>query len=237
MKSWQYFDIKQIWRDGALRLLLIAPVLILAVFVGGVPALGLWARAQYHFDWTPYRPFIAGFAAMLPPLLYGFMATFLVIDERDEGLIEYFRVTPLTARGYLRHRLGMVWILGTVGAAFTLALLWPGGLSFWLWLSTGIILGIQGVLFTLTITALASNKVEALAMGKLAGLILLFPAMAYFTTSPFRYLAAPIPHFWVGHLLRQMARDGAVLPTLMLACGLHLAVILIFLPPFFKRTD
>lgn len=237
MNAWQYFDIKQIWRDGALRLLLIAPALILGVFGFGVPALGHWAHTRYGMDWTPFRPFIAGFAAMLSPLLYGFMATFLVVDERDEGLIEYFRVTPLAAKGYLRHRLGMVWTLGTTGAALTLALLWPGGLACWLCLTMGIILGMQGMLFTLAISTLAGNKVEALALGKAAGLTLAFPALAYFVDAPLRFLAAPLPHFWMGHLLRHMAGDGAVLPTLMLAFGLHLAAILILLPLFFKRMD
>ncbi|MCK5148440.1 hypothetical protein KAR48_16910 [bacterium] len=237
MNTWQLTDLKHIWRDGSLRMLLFAPLLIMGVFGLGFPVLGNWLNTRYGIDWNLYRPFIAGFAAMLIPMLFGFMMTFILVDERDEGLIEYFRVTPLAAKGYLAHRLGMTWILGSIGSCLALALLWPGDYPiFWL-IMTSALLGTQGMLFTLLISTWASNKVEALAIGKAAGLALVFPAIAYFVDSPLRFLAAPIPHFWAGVIFRQISNNSDILLPMLIAWILHSGTTALLIKKFMKRID
>ena len=72
--SWQAMDLRQILRDGTLRLLLISPVLILAVFGLGLPRLAAELHVRMGLDWTPYRPLMAGFAALLCPMLMGFLS-------------------------------------------------------------------------------------------------------------------------------------------------------------------
>lgn len=60
----------------------------------------------FKFDITQYSIGIAGFFILLPPLLYGIVAGFIILNECDAGVLQYLMVTHFRG-GYLLYRISM----------------------------------------------------------------------------------------------------------------------------------
>ena len=86
----------------------IAPVLAGVLFRFGVPHLeqALCAGLHRSVCISPYYALIDIAYVMIAPILLCFSAVMLLLDERDEKIVNAFLVTPLMKRGYLVSRMG-----------------------------------------------------------------------------------------------------------------------------------
>ncbi len=190
-------DLKNISRDPILLVSIIAPLLTAIVMRLGLPfaAEMLWQKLQ--FDLTPYYNLIISIMLLICPFMLGMLAGFIILDERDENILMFFTVTPLTKTGYLAYRMlspiiccfimsfVMVYIIGLVSIDFTRLL------------AVAIVASLEAPMVALFMGAFAANKVEGLAFSKALGILFIAPAVGYFVKSGWQLLAGIAPTYWV----------------------------------------
>jgi len=197
------------------------PTLMAATVLSVVPTLaaaGLWTTAnvavQAQFGLSGFMTYLLPFIFCLPPFLVGWVTGFLFLEDRDDGPLMALDVTPVGKGGFFAYRVS---VTGVLAAAITLlawALLIPesgAGMA----LLLAVLIALEAVAAALVLPAVARNKVEGLALTKLTNLLAVVPLVAAIP-SPWRYLAAPVPTFWVGELLHVSATsylpDAIVVP-------------------------
>ena len=193
---------RQIIRDGMLFALLPAPFLMGALAKFGIPPLDALLARQFGFSLQPWYGLIDGLLLYLTPTLLGMISTFLMLEERDEGIADFYNITPAGGRAYHIARLGlpMAWAFVcslVVGAIFTLRALAPMVL-----LGACLISAAAGALMTLGVSRFAKNRVEGLALSKLTGLSLLGLVAVWFIPAPFSWFFGFMPSYWLGILLQ-----------------------------------
>jgi len=191
---------------GNLRLVIRDPILVLAATIPLVLALLLRLAVPVaaellrdRVDISPYLGLLLVLAAMMAPGMLGWLAGFLLLDERDEGVMQYVAVTPAGRPGFLAYRLAV-----PVAASFVLA--FPvaaiAGISevdYARLVPVAAIAALEAPLMAMYLAAFAGNKLEGLALAKAAGVFMLAP-LAIVTESGWQYLAGVAPPFWPAKL-------------------------------------
>lgn len=231
-------DARQIWKDPLLMASLLGPLALIVFARFIIPPLSVWVEQQYGFTLFDYSDFIAVILLLTIPLLSGTMAGLLMLDERDENMITYYAITPLTRKGYFIYRL-----------------FWPGLLSlglsslFFLWSGIAdvqieslyfvILLTIEALCMALFLAAFAANKVEGLALSKISGLLFAGPIIAAFTPLPWSYLGVWIPTYWPAKSYLLAVSGNPLLSLGSFAIGLifHLILFKSMFRSFLKRID
>jgi fluoroquinolone transport system permease protein len=212
-------DYLSIWRDSMMMVMFISPILMGLGIRIILPYFSEQALRLFNFDITPYLTGVAGFFILIPPLMYGLVAGFLILDERDEGVLQYLTVTPLSRGGYLVYRMTMPAIAGVAASALFIALcdLVP---YFTLKLIPLFILGaLNAPLISLLMATYARDKVEALTMAKAASISFLPAIVIFITDSPLQFICGITPSFWaVKAIISLYANDSLYL--LYVAAGI-----------------
>lgn len=191
-------DIRQIVRDRTLLSFLFFPIIVLVLLRWGLPPL-----TERYPILAEYHDIILMFSGMQSAVLFGFIVSFLMVDEKDEQVMDVIRVLPITARFFLFYRLSFA---SLIAALMALGILLGGGLvhpSIGASTCIAVLFGLTASLITLTIATFANNKIEGMALFKIIDLILMMPLLAFFLEEPIRYLFGIIPVFWTYALLEQ----------------------------------
>lgn len=217
------------------------PMLLFAVGLSLVPSVALAlfrgqldAAAVSSFGIAEFSRFVVPLALMIPAMLIGWVTGFLLLEDRDEGLIAALAVTPVGKVGYLGYRVAATALVtGAVTAMATLLLLPRAG-----WFQQALLVALvacEAVLAAVVLPAVARNKVEGLAVTKLSNLAGAVPLLAILATS-WRLVAGIVPSFWIGELLGLSSGPSLPLPlTVALAVGTHLAAVVLLFRLFARR--
>lgn len=187
-------------RDMMLFSACLLPLLIGLVFRFVIPLLEAALLDRFHAPsiLSPYYALLDVLFAMLIPAIFCFVSAMVSLEEADERTAAYLFVTPLGKRGYLAARF---FLPGAAAFALTAMLLplfalMPHTLGEIVWLAAAGTL--QGLIVALLIVTLSSNKLEGMAIAKLATLTLLGAVVPFFLQDGMQYLASPLPSFWIG---------------------------------------
>jgi fluoroquinolone transport system permease protein len=179
-------ELKGIVRDPALLMLLFAPVMIFFLISYGFPFLAGLMAQKTGFDVSGYSCAAVSFMGFLPAMMAGMLSGLTVIDERDEGLIYYYSVTPLSKKGYLLYKVIFYGALSFVSTfvllAFNLFCPFPAVSS----LAASVLFCVEAYIFTLFFAVFASNKIEVMAMGKFLGIMTAGPLIAWLAPYPWK---------------------------------------------------
>jgi fluoroquinolone transport system permease protein len=202
-------DARSVLRDSLLSRMLLVPVLVWAALRFGLPPFADWLEVQASFDLRPAFPVLAGYAGLaLVPILFAMITGFLLLDERDTGTATAIAVTPLSPRSYVIYRTGLPFV---VAASSAVLLIPASGMASAprLSLVLSVVLGACGApLYALVLAALASDKVQGLALVKVMSALQLLPVAAFFMDSPWRWIAAVVPSYWPLHAFVSAAQFG-----------------------------
>lgn len=192
--------LKVVMHDRMLFAALISPVLAGTAIHFGVPfaekmlmqVMGLSAV------FTPYYGLFDVFFASLTPVMFCFIAAMVVLEEHDNHIDRYFFITGLGRSGYFISRMILPAILALV---MTVILLPMFGLS--KWSVAGILLlsltgSLQGIVISLLIVTLSSNKLEGMAITKLSSFVMFGAIMPFFVPSPIDLCVCFLPSYWMG---------------------------------------
>lgn len=162
----------------------------------GLPELNHLLNVYLSFDLQGHFRMIISLVMLMTPLMIGLLYGFMILDERDEGLLLYYSVTPLTKAGYLYGRL-----LVPIGITFllTFVLLFIQGIvliPLSKFIPIAFLLALQTPIITMLMGTLASNKVEGLALMKVINLLILVPLFDYLLAHPLVKIVMVFPVYW-----------------------------------------
>ena len=166
------------------------------------------------------------------PLVYGFIAAFLILDERDEQLLTVLRVMPISRNTYLFYRMFFLSVF-----SFIVLLVYPllSGLliefphfSYLDYVPIAFLLTLLTPFSALMVSSLANNKVQAFAIFKISGTVFLIPLFMFLLTDNLRYIFSPIPNFWALMTLKEVLFTG-VNDYIHLGIGYVYTIVLIAL--------
>jgi fluoroquinolone transport system permease protein len=210
-------DLANLRRDPMLVAAGVAPLLVAGLVMFGFDPLAAAVAGFVELD----RPLVVAAALLLVPLLTGFVVGFLLVEENEERILDAVAVTPLGTSGFLKHRLVLPATVGAVAAVFLGAVV--GDLSLPALLAVAVLGGATACLVTMTMAAFARDRVQALAVSKLTGFLLVAAVAFQFVDGWWRVPLGVLPATW----LVDVAVSPTVWPPLLLGLITHLAVGLV----------
>ena len=231
LSAFVYYDFKNIFRDPILKLLLFVPVLIILLMRFGLPALvnAVPVIADYQFlILTLFGLIIASFPA--------FIISFVMLDEKDEGIFIYYKVLPMSNVKFFFYRLGFI-ILFAWFYSFVLIIVQKSVImSFWEMFLSAFLFALLPPIITLITVTFSHNKIEGVTMMKFLNFILFLPVAAFFIHPPFKFIFGIIPVFWSFRIMETTASAGLFLFGFFAGMLLHFGVLLYMLRIFMKRV-
>jgi fluoroquinolone transport system permease protein len=132
------------------------------------------------------------------PMLFGMVYGFILLDERDGGIISYLAITPLGKGGYMLIRMIMPVVLSIFMCVLYLELT-----GFHKFLSTlqisliSLIVSLEAPMILLFLGAFAGNKVEGIALSKGIGIFMIPIIADYFLKGEWRWIMSVSPLWWI----------------------------------------
>lgn len=187
-------------RDRMLFAACLAPVLSGLLFRFAIPLLEAALADWFHVSVViaPYYALIDIFFAMLSPAMFCFVSAMISLEEADEKTAAYLFVTPLGKTGYLAARLCVPSVAAFLVTVVLLPVFKLTSLS-----TINIVLlaaggTLQGIIISLLILTLSSNKLEGMAVSKLSTLMIVGAAIPFFIKNRVQYALSLLPSFWIG---------------------------------------
>lgn len=228
---------RSISRDLLLLITVVVPLLVALVIRIVVPIVTELLQEQ-GIDLTLHYVFIAGVALMMTPMMLGAMAGLQILDDRDERVLSYISVTPLTREGYLLWKLLTPVIIGCVQTPLALILMDIIPVKLGVVLPVTLLAALGAPIYALIMPAFAANKVEGLAISKASGIIMLAPFAGYLLPWPWAILAATMPPFWpVLAFVAGYSGEWTFWPYILGGVAVHLVWIHVLQRRFGNRAD
>lgn len=219
-------DARNVRRDSLLSVVGVSPLVLALVLRVGFPRGEQWVLGAHGLDVSAHHGFALGLIVVLHvPFIFGMVGSLLVFDDIDDGTLLAIRVTPVTLERYVGYRLAAVTAVSALGLSVAVPLSGLAGDAGVLVLLPAVLLSaVCAPLVTLAALALASNKVEGLAVIKALGVLFYLPLATWFTDAPWTRLLAVLPTYWPVRAL-WAGLDGAV-DVLALAVGAAYSALL-----------
>lgn len=221
-------DFKNIFREKILLVIfLVAPLAYLAVTLYAFP----WLATIYP-QMEQYYPILFFLIAIQLGSAFGFVTANIILDEKDQEVLQAIKVMPLTATTFLGFRFVLPMVISFI---FTLLLIYLPSL-----ITLSPLQSVQGsLLFSLvapqvamTMTILGGNKIEGLAIFKFLNLVIILPAIGIFLPGNWEYALALIPSFWSYKWILDPAASG----MFWLALAIQLMFLWFLLIQFRKKV-
>ena len=150
----------------------------------------------------------------------GAMATFLLLDHKDEHTLHTIAATPMGLSGYLKFKLAYIYLLTVLSCLIVLlGTKWLAGdayriggiplfdkIGFWHVITFSLSSSLFAPALSLTQAAFAKNKVEGFAWIKGAGIVALVPVLLLMPafSGGLQYALGVFPNFWAAKGLLQV---------------------------------
>lgn len=195
--------LSSIRKDMMLFAACLAPVLAGLVFRFGIPQAEkrLCDFMGKTVVLTPYYELFDIALGILAPVMFCFVAAMVILEERDEKQVKYLIVTPLGKRGYLFSRFGIPFFISVLVTLILISIFKLTKLALWTMLFLSVFGAMLGMIVALMIVTLSSNKLEGMAVSKLATLTMIGFMVPYFIGDKVQYILAPLPSFWMGKVI------------------------------------
>ena len=200
-------DLKNIRRDSLLAWVSVLPIPLALLLRWGIPPLTAYLRREVGFDLAHWYPLLMSSFAITMPGMIGTITGFLLLDERDDGVLSALLVTPVSARAYVLYRMATPLVVGFVMTMITYPMVGLTPLPT-ADLAAAALLGSFGAPFmALFLASFADNKVTGFAMMKMINAVQVLPLVAYFVPMPLQLLVGFLPTYWPMKMI-WLAADG-----------------------------
>ncbi|UOE92135.1 ABC transporter permease [Alkalihalobacillus sp. LMS39] len=195
-------DIKNVFRDPFMMIVLTSPLYMFFLVHYGIPFIDSQLEKITHFSLTDHLSFIMIMCIAMAPMMVGMLTGFLLLDEKDDGIFQYIEITPLKKIGYIVYRIFFPLFLSSI-ITVILSFLLVNGLE----LHVGIYLlalfsfSCYGPLLTMFLATFCQNKVEGIAYAKLINILLGAPVINYMFDGPWTVITYLVPFTWGAELM------------------------------------
>ena len=196
-------QIKRIGKDNLLLLLLIYPALLALVGKLLIPLLrGVFID---RFDLMDHYPALLVFFIISNPYIYGALAAFTLLDEREENVLQAIRVTPLTLPRYLGAKIFFFVIVSIISGMFITWFLDLVDIGFWQSFVINTLIATSAPFSMILINSFANNRLEGFALVKGTGFMIILPLMAFYVPENWHLLLGIIPGYWPAMSINKLA--------------------------------
>ena len=215
-------------------MLVVAPVIWTVGTAILVPRLTDTLARRYDFDLVPYYPLaITALLLLTSIIIAGGLAAFLVLDEIDAGTLTALRVTPVPLSTFFAYRAATVVVVTTIYVVTTMSfsgILRPGLVP--ALIPIGMVAGLSAVVTLLLIVAVASNKIQGIAMVRVLGILIAgLPCLPWFVDSAWNLAFGVLPPYWAAKAFWVANDHGTWWPYLLGGIVYNLAIAW----PLFRR--
>jgi len=225
-------DWKNVRRDSLLMWVPLLPLYLALVIRWGVPALSGFLSRTVAFDLEPWYFLITGGFVISVASTIGTVVGFLLLDERDDGVLDALLVTPISAPAYVAYRVSMPLVAGVLATVVCYPICGIAPLP-WVDLVAAATLGGFTAPFTaLYLASFADNKVTGFAMAKLIGNVQILPAIGYFLPMPWQLLVGLFPWYWPMKIVWLAADGQPWAPYFVAGLGVNLVAVGLLLRRF-----
>lgn len=220
-----------------LILSLLVPFILWALMHLLFPFIEALLMEQWNVDISIYYRQTGIFFLMLIPMMMGMVYGFILLDERDGGIITAISVTPTGKSGYLKLRMGIPMVLSFIFIVLFLILLGlTGSLGILQLLVISLLISSQSLILLLVLGAFADNKVMGMAISKGFGILLIGPLLDFALPGPYKWSGAYSPLFWSARSIMSNTDTAFWLYT-GITFLFHLVLIWILFRKFKIRSD
>lgn len=206
-------DLRNIVRDRTVSVLLVVPLIFLVLLRFGFPQL-----ERHVGPAADYRHLVLAGSCLIAGTFPAFMTSFIMLDEKDEGVLAALRILPVSPARLLTYRLTVVTGLSLL---YPLLLILGTGLADWPLAKVALLTllcALGSPVATLLVVATAGNKIEGLTLFKGTFFVLALAAMGVALDGWWTWLVALVPTFWV-----YAAFDASDTAGLLAAAGAAIA--------------
>lgn len=188
-------------RDKMLLVICFMPIVCGFIFRYGIPFLNLQLIKYLSLDLSAYYSLVDIFYGIVNATMFCIVSALVILEERDDHLINSLFVTPLGKNGYLVSRLGIPALLSFIITLILFPIFhltsFSLGMAF-VFICAGTL---QGTIISLLVVSLSSHKLEGMAVAKMASLESMVILVPFFVKDATSYLLSWIPSFWIGKAL------------------------------------
>lgn len=211
-------DLRGTYRDPLLVMIVLAPVIWTTGVALLTPLFTEMLAERYDFDLVAYYPLVlTAFLLLTSIIIVGGLGSFLVLDEVDAGTLTALRVTPVPMRVVFGYRAATVIVVTTVYVVATMAfsgIAEPGVIP--ALIPIGLLSGLSAVVCLLLIVAVASNKIQGLAMVRALGMLIAgLPCLPWFIDSAWNIAFGVLPPYWAAKAFWVASAHGTWWPYLV----------------------
>lgn len=214
----------QIRLDSMLLVICLSPVITGIVFKFAIPIAerALFDYGEKMIILSPYYLLFDIFLAIITPYMFCFVSAMVILEEKDTNITNYLSVTPVGKTGYLLSRIGFPAVISAVYSTIILIFFSQTDTDILITVALATLTAPIGVIISLLIVSLSSNKVEGMAVAKLGGLIILGVAIPFFITDTRQYLGAFLPSFWVTKIVIDFSTSNLLIGIFVIAVWIYL---------------
>lgn len=230
-------QIKRIGKDNLLLLLSVYPLILAVVGRFLVPFL----RESFldKFDLIIHYPAIAAFFILANPYIYGALAAFLLLDEREVNVLQVIRVTPITLNKYLMIKVAFFTAISFVSGLAIIKLINLVDISLFESIYINALLSLAAPFNLILINAFAKNRVEGFALVKGSGILIMLPLLAFYIPEQFNLMAGIVPGYWPAMAIRKIVEPSfGIMPywAYALVGLIYILILMKFLAGKFKKS-
>lgn len=224
-------DFRNIFRDDILKVLLFVPFIMILMLQFGLPVLAkaLPEVADYKFL------IVAGFCLVIASFP-SFIISFIMLDEKDEGIFIMYKVLPLSGIKFFTYRLGFIIIFSWFFSFLLLILQYYSIIPLIKLFFVSLLYSLLPPVLCLSTVSLAKNKIEGMSIMKFLNFIIFIPAVAFFVDMPWKYLFGIIPVFWSYRVLEVAENNFSFIISLIAGLLLHLLGLRLLFVNFLKKV-
>ncbi|WP_317899803.1 hypothetical protein [Aurantibacillus circumpalustris] len=224
-------DFKHVFRDRMLIIFLFVPVLLICFAKYFIPYITDICPAVRQF-----HPQIMMMGCIQTSVMFGFITGFIILEEKDENVLQAIRVLPISAGYFILYRFLFASFFSFSGAYSMILLVdlaWPG---YWNGFLLALQYGLAAPFISLIISTYAKNKVEGLALFKGINLLIIIPILGFIFPGTWRYFLSFIPMFWTYKLYDDAVNNLSTLVTFLMGLLVYTAVFIFLIKEFKKRV-
>ena len=234
LRSFGSGDLLNVIRDPLLKWMIVIPFVIALAYRYLIPALAAWAAPMV--DLVPFYPMLMGLLIVMIPMFYGVCIGFLLLDERDEGMLAALKVTPVSMAQYLAYRISAPVIVSFVTTLIAYPIAGLTGIGLTTLVVVALVASLEAPLFALVFGVFAENKVQGFAIQKMLGTVLSIPLLAYLLDPKWEFVFYVIPTFWPVRAFWEGSTGGTNFwPYVLGATVFHAVLILVLLKLFDRK--
>ncbi|MFN3556695.1 MAG: hypothetical protein ACK4VN_12085 [Bacteroidales bacterium] len=214
-------DLKNIFRDPSLLIILFVPFVMMALVRWGFPAL-----LQV---WPPAADYVMHGLAMFSitiAIMPGIAIAFVMLDEKDNNLQTVLRITPVSLRRIVLYRMVSMYSLGFLMVMLLLTFSGIGVGTFVQHLLLSALVSLSAPLMSLLPAFLSSNKIEGAAMTKMLNFLIMLPIPAFLFPGTWSWLMLIFPAWWIYFAFIQVASPPLFLLAIAGGITLHGLILL-----------